>query len=163
MRLKLSTFTRAVSQIIFQRVFPVLGDESWERLATACVYLSAKISDSFVDPVQFKKATGYNVAPEVEIRIAKTIGFTFDFPDIHALVQNICKTLGLQEGLKMQKLDQMLSDSRVNSVSFLGGNFDVRDVCMAVLTDEEIRAFEDVYCVEVDHSRVEKVRNALFP
>lgn len=162
MKLKLSTLTRAVSQAIFHKVLPVLADVNCKSLALMCVYLSAKINDSFVSPALFRKSTGYSVEVGIETRIARTIDFTFDFPDIYALVGDICKALGLQKDPKLKKLDWIFSDSRVNSVNFLGGEFDVSDVCMAVFGDEEIQTFKDVYCVEVDGARIEKVRKALL-
>lgn len=159
--LKLPTFTRMVSQAVFHKVHSTLADVGWEVLALMCVYLGAKISDSFVDPTQFKNATGQGVIVDVEVRISNAIDFTFDFPDLYALVRDICKTLKLESDTKMQKLDLIFSDARVNSVNLLGGELGIGDVCMAVLSDKEIRGFEEVYCAEVDMSKIEKVRSEL--
>lgn len=156
-KLKLLTFTRSVSQIIFQKCFPFLSTVSAKKLAATCVYLSSKVTDSHVDPNEFKmvlKGPNDKVSFDVglEQKICQLLNFSFDFLDIYLLVKDICKALHREETLeeRLKTLDKIFACEKINAVSTQIDSTEAPYLGFIVFSEEEIRLYEIINCIEID-------------
>jgi len=161
-KLKVSNFVSATAKTIFYKAKTTISDAEWETLAATCIYLSCKISELYIPPEKFKSIVSCDLSIELETRIMKIIDFNFNFFDIYQFVISVCKTLNFNAEEKVERLDKIFSDTRVNSVGFLGHAYEVKHVCLAVFEKNEVELFERVYCVEVDNVKIEEARRSLL-
>lgn len=160
--LKVSSYVQAVAKIIFHKAASTISDVDKMVLASTCIYISCKISDLFYEPSEFINVVGYPISIEAEMRILKIIDFNFKYFDIYHFVESTCRTLKMDIRKKIQKLDEIFSDMRINNVSFLGNTYEIKNVCMAVFEQEEIELFERIYCIEVDYEKVNEAKKGLL-
>lgn len=160
LRLKLPLATRTTSQVIYNYVSPALVPQySPARLVLTTVFLAAKITESSIKPSVYKTVTGFTIDTTLEMAIIKQIDFKFDFFDIHAYIKDVCNTLRLKKDQKLERLERAFSSRRLNRIGFIGEGFNVRDVCLAVLSDSEVRLFENVFCARADWDEIRRIRS----
>jgi hypothetical protein len=90
LKLKLSTFTRSIAQVIYQKCFPLLGSTPnvIKKLAVTSVYFSAKLTDTSVNLIKSPTSNSmFDVG--IEMKICRILSFNFEFLNVYGLVKEI--------------------------------------------------------------------------
>lgn len=161
-KLKLPTLVRATSQGIFQKC--ISFDVNLRRLCHTCVFLSSKITEHPVSPSVFKSVTKSTIDTDLELRIADALCFEFDIFDVYAFVENIAAMLKTEDALAMQarELDSIFSDERITHFSPFGGEYGLSCLGLSLFTDEQLRTFETLSCIEIDKQKIKDIRQAVL-
>lgn len=156
-KMKLTPFANAVSQALLVCSFDYKSDIS--SFASTCILLASKITENTLNKEQLKMIAA---DASLEIMIADRIGFEFYIVNVFSLVRNIARTVNrgkpdtLQE--KFKKISNVFSDGIIKRFAPFGSDFYLQDLGISLFTDEEIKLFEKVNCIEVDMDNVKKIR-----
>lgn len=161
-KFQVTIHTQTVCKAILYKALTIIDDYEYKTLVVTCFLLSCKITDTNINVNDLEALIGAKFCAQLEIRLANVIHFTFDFFDAYKFVSEVCKTLKFDKSRKIEKLDEIFSDDRINLVGFINGPFAVEDVCMAVFDRKELELFENVYCYDLDYKKIEEVRNGLI-
>ena len=162
-KIKAPTFTRTVSQLIFQKANFLLGTTNQRKLAITSVHLASKITDIYNENDLFKSVMKDSFDSNLEIKICQALDFSFDYIDIYLLVKEICKAIHKEETLeeRLNKLDKVFSCEKINQFSPLYGSPEGPYLAFAVFEDQEINLLESINCIEIDMSLVANAKKIL--
>lgn len=165
-KLKLPRFTKAVSQAIFNKCYdPAVN---LRRLCFTCILLGSKVTDIRINLTMFKAMT--TVDTELEIEIAKNLGFNFDVFDVFSFTQTVVNQLyknektSLIESIieeKVNLVEKVFSSKMIVKFVPFGTSFQLQNLCLAMFSDDQIKLFETYYCIEVDKGEIGEIRREL--
>ncbi|KAM0681375.1 hypothetical protein GINT2_000615 [Glugoides intestinalis] len=165
-KLKLPTFTKAVSQAIFNKCFdPVIN---LRRLYFTCILLGAKVTDVRLNVPMFKAMT--TVDTELELELAEKLGFKFDVFDVFSFTQTVVEQLYKNEKLSLKEsvmkekgnlLEKVFSKKMITEFAPFGTKFLLPSLCLAIFNDNQIALFAAYNCIEVDKREISEIRKNL--
>lgn len=171
--LQTSYKSRITSQIIFQQTYPrFFKRENHNIVALVSVYIASKINETLLKLEFILEAAGkiehIEAVPSrdklvlLECKIIEFFGFQFDIRPAQLFLLRIGKTLNINILRRLELLDGVHSDNRVNFINYFNGMYEPELAALGVLSDDELELFECFFCVSVDRAILEEVRSVLF-
>lgn len=162
-KLKVSTFTRTVAQILFQKSSLSAVSSNTKKLAVTCLFLAAKITDYYDENEIIKSPLNDFFDSNLECKICQILNFSFDYIDIFLLVKEICKIIHKEDTIerRLKTLDSIYSTEKINKFNPVIDSVEGPYLAFVVFDDDEINLFKTINCIEIDKQLLENCRKLL--
>ncbi|KAF9763676.1 hypothetical protein NGRA_1131 [Nosema granulosis] len=158
---------RVVSQAIFQHTYPTFfRKESFSTIALLSLYLAGKVTENVIKLHTFIDVGKVKIPKEklveLECRMVEMLNFNFDIVPAHFYLFRISKSLNLDITDKLQILDEVHGDSRLNYINYFNGIYEPLVVALSLIDDSHIKTLECVYSLKIDMGMINEVRRVLL-
>lgn len=158
---------RVVSQAIFQHTYvSFFRKESFSTIALLSLYLAGKVTENVIKLSVFIDLAHTKIPKEklveIECKMVEMLNFNLDIVPAHYYLFRIAKSLDLDISDKLQILDDVHSDSRLNYINYFNGMYEPLVVALSVIEDRHLKILECVYSIKVDMNMINEVRKVLF-
>lgn len=158
-------------QIIFHSVYQKLETESENNIPYACVFLAAKIEESYINLEVFLTFT-YKIGKikikkenfiQIERKIAEALDCNFSASHIHVYVAKICNTLKIDVSDKFKICDDLYLREDICRIGILKkSECNPFYIALSLFSDEQITKIERNFGIKFDIARLQAIKTRFF-